>query len=385
MRTTTPNSSVTQNSSSPSKQTIDTQVSNFNPAYAHSLVKNLIIPINDRYFKCKLIGFEPLPQRNKNGRPLIYISNHSGMAFPWDGVVFSSILFKNCNYQLKNAVRPLAAPALTQSNLMNAFMIKDFWKICGAVEARYQQFETLMNQQDSNVFVYPEGVDGIGKGFNHKYQLQRFATSFVRMAIKYQTEVIPFATVNGEYINPYVLSWPWLNKWSKKIGIPYIPIGFHTLLLLVFPWLFYYGLPAKLTYVRGETIRPYKMVDKPFEELTDFDIRAVRDKIKNKVQKELNMAVEKYGKQRFSKGKFKGSTFKELLKLWYYTPLGWPLLFHEHHRLFMKNHGKPFNMKVSFWSGFKYLFRNPFTLSFYLPVIGWIPLLIRGYWKHNIK
>jgi hypothetical protein len=268
---------------------------------------------------------------------------------------------------------------------MSPFLIKDFWKLSGTIEASYPQFEATMMQQYFNVFIYPEGVPGIGKGFNRKYQLQRFATSFVRMAINYQTDVIPFSTVNGEYINPYVLSWGWLNKWSKKIGIPYIPIGFHTLLLLVFPWLFYYGLPANLTYVLGKRIKPYEMVEKPFDELTEFDIKEVRNKSKAEMQLELDNAVRKYGKRKYSKGKVKGNSLKQVLKLWHYTPLGWPLLFHEHHRLFMKNQGKPFTMKIGFWSGVKYLIRNPFTLIFYLPILGWIPIFVRGYWKHNIR
>ncbi len=356
----------------------------FDQRYAESLVRNLIVPINQRYFKCQLIGFDRPPQRNNEERPLIYIGNHSGMAFPWDAMIFTSMLFNRYNFQLKHAVRPLAAPALSQSNLMNPFLIKDFWKISGSVEATYRQFERMMKQSTSNLLIYPEGIAGIGKGYNKKYQLQRFATSFVRMAIKYKTDIIPFATVNGEYINPYVLSWPWLNNWSTKIGIPYIPVGFHTLLLLVCPWLFYFGLPARLIYIRGKRIKAYNMVDKPFDQLTDKEIRTVRDRIKLQVQEELDQAVDSYGAPRYSRGKLSGS-IKDFFTFGYYTPIGWPLLFHEHHRRFTLNPDKPVTLKVGFWSGIGMLFKNPFTISFYIPILGWIPILIRGYWKHKIK
>ena len=44
----------------------------FNPDYSESLIKNVIDPINNRYFKCEFIGFDKLPQRNNPQRPLIY-------------------------------------------------------------------------------------------------------------------------------------------------------------------------------------------------------------------------------------------------------------------------------------------------------------------------
>jgi hypothetical protein len=357
----------------------------FDPAYSRSLVKNVLGPINEQYFKCRFIGFEQLPKRNNAERPLVFVSNHSGMAFPWDAIIFLAQMLERDSFRSLNAVRPLSAPALSQSNLMNPFLIKNFWKINGAIEASFKHFETLMHHRDSNILIYPEGVPGIGKGYNRKYRLQRFATSFVRISLKYKTDIIPFATVNGEYINPYVLSWPWLNQWSGKIGIPYIPVGFHTLLLVLFPWLFYYGLPARLTYVMGKRIKPYELMDKSYEELTQEDVKRVRDQIKATMQDELNRAVAIYGEKRYSPGKIVGRSFSQILKLFYYSPPGWPLLFYEHHRLYLKNKGEPFTMKINMWSGLKFLLRNPFTLSYYLPVIGWIPILIKGYWKHSIK
>jgi hypothetical protein len=101
-------------------------------------------------------------------------------------------------------------------------------------------------------------------------------------------------------------------------------------------------------------------------------------------QAELDAAVEQYGKKRYSSGKIIANSLKNILTLNYFAPPGWPLLFHEHHRLFIKHKGQPFKMKVGFWSGLKFMFRNPFTIAFYIPILGWIPLLIKGYRKHRI-
>ena len=354
----------------------------FDPAYSRSLVENVIAPINENYFKCKFVGFDHLPERNNPTRPLIFVSNHSGMAFPWDAMVFSSMLFSKLDFQIHNVVRTLAAPALSESTLMNPFQIQNFWMLNGAVDARFLNFETMMNHKESNLLVYPEGVPGIGKGYNRRYQLQRFATSFIRMSIKYKTDIIPFSTVNGEYINPYVLSWAWLNKWSQKIGIPYIPVGFHTLLLIFMPWLFYYGLPARLTYVMGERIKPYDMTDKSYEELSEGEIKAIRNKVKHQLQEELHAAVKEHGQNRYSSKKLNGG-LKSLLNLIYYSPIGWPILFRRHHALYFEEGSVVMNKNV--WSCLGFLFKDPITLCYYIPVLGWIPLLIKGYWGHRIK
>ena len=356
----------------------------FDPKYSESLVKNVVAPINERYFKCQFVGFETLPARNNPQRPLIYVSNHSGMAFPWDAMVFTGMLFMREDFKFHDAVRALSAPMLSQSNLMNPYLIKDFWKRNGAVDATFKNFETMLHYDKANIMIYPEGVAGIGKGFNRRYQLQRLATSFVRMSLKYRTDIIPYATVNGEFINPYVYSFPKLNSLVQKIGIPYIPVGFHTILLLVFPWLFYFGLPAQLTYVMGKRIKPYQWVNKPYEELSDEEIKEIRDRIKQQMQQELDAAVAKYGQKPYSSGKIIANSLKNILTLNYYAPPGWPLLFHEHHRLYKKHQGKPFELKVRFWSGLKFMLRNPFAIAFYIPILGWIPLLIRGYRKHRI-
>ena len=83
-----------------------------------------------------------------------------------------------------------------------------------------------MQYNDSNILIYPEGVPGIGKGFNNKYQLQRFSTSFIRMAIKYKTDIIPISTINAEYINPWSYNIGWITKLVNKIGMPFFKLKF---------------------------------------------------------------------------------------------------------------------------------------------------------------
>jgi len=355
----------------------------FEVEYAKALMREVLEPVDQLYFRSEFINFDELPERNQADHPLIYISNHSGMAFPWDAIMFTGGLYKRNDYRLAKVTRPLSAPILSQSDLMNPYLIHRLWKKVGGVDATFLNFETMMHYRDSNVLIYPEGIPGIGKGFNRKYQLQRFATSFIRMSLKYKTDVIPVLTVNAEYINPYTYSFKFINKWSQKIGLSFIPIGLLTPFLFFVPWLFYYAWPAKLTFVRGERISPYKMiVDKPFEEVTETEIKMIRDQVQLKMQIELDKAVEKYGRKPLQLKEFIKIIFNNLAAFPYYLPFGWPFTFLDFDRQYRK--GVPLeDIRVpKGWGAFwKLLFNNLMAIAFFIPILGWIPILWKGYRK----
>lgn len=353
---------------------------------AKLLVQKVMPILKDIYFRPAMIGFEDMPERNNPKHPIIFISNHSGMAFPWDGMVFLTEILERFNYNPKKIMRGLAAPLLSQTVIMNPFMIPYAWKKTGGIDATYLNFETMMQHPDSHLLIYPEGVPGIGKGFDKKYQLQRFATSFVRMSLKYKTDVIPFSTVNGEYVNPYCYSIPWINNLSSKLGVPYIPIGFLLLLVPIFPWLWYYACPAKMTYVRGTRISPYQWIDKPYEEMTDADIAMIRDKIHASAQKDLDEAVAKYGNHPFQLKELFSKMWNNMNYFPFYLPFAWPFLFNEANRLYekQKKEGKPvedLDIYLGWGALLKMMIMNPITICYFIPILGWIPLIFLGFRK----
>lgn len=340
--------------------------------------------LNDNYFRPQLIGFDNFPERNRPDTPLLLISNHSGMSFPWDGMVFASRFFAVENYG-PNAVRPIIAPPLTKTVLMNPFMVPNIWKKVGAIDATSLNFETLMRQKEYNVLVYPEGVPGIGKGFNHRYELQRFATSYLRMSLKHKTDIIPFYTINAEFLNPYSYKSDFINKIVNKIGIPFLPIAFHTLLVLLQPWLFYYALPARMTYVRGKRIKPSELIKKPFEEVTIQELKELNEKVREIMQIEIDEAVKAYGQKPYDWKSFFKNFGKKMKYFPYFLPFGWPMLFSEFEKqkVEKKGHKKPF--KVGFKLFFRTIWKNPIVLCYYIPILGWIPLLLKGYNKKALN
>lgn len=353
----------------------------FDMEYVLSLEENLFDIVNDNYFRAQFVGFEDYPERNDPDRPLIFISNHSGMAFPWDAMVLGAGLLKHNKYDMKKSARGLSHPMLSETTLMNPFLIPNFWKRVGGIDATSLNFETVMQFNESNILIYPEGVPGIGKGFNNKYKLQRFATSFIRMSIKYKTDVVPILSVNGEYINPYSYKWGPINRLMQAIGVPFLPLSLLTPFVLIFPWLFYFAFPARLTYVLGHKISPYKMTDKPFEEMTSRDFEHIAVRVREAMQKDLDAAVAQYGQAPYEWKSWFKANLRNIRRLPFFFSPGWPLLFAEHERLYLryKKTGEPFKLRLGPFSFFRILLNNPFVLSFFIPLFGWIPILMKGY------
>ncbi len=349
----------------------------FDLDYTRHLIKNVISYLHKYYFRPQFIGFENMPARNNPEVPLIFASNHSGMAFPWDAIILASGIYELFGYG-KDSMRPLASPMLSESKLMNPYLHDNIWKIVGSVDASFLNFETMMLQNDHNLLIYPEGVPGIAKGFNHRYQFQRFSSSFITMSIKYRTDIVPILTVNAEYVNPVALKWNWINKLVNKLGVPFFPIGPMSLLLPFQPWIFYMGFPAKITYVLGKTIRPYEMTTKGIDELSLEELIEIKESVQQDMQKQLTEAVEKHGRRPYRLGEFFRTTFSNLNKLPYSMPFGWPLLFEQFNKHWAANKTaeKPFTPGIA--SSIAILIRSPFLISFYFPILGWIPIFIKG-------
>jgi len=349
----------------------------FDLTFTKAIIKKVLVYLNKYYYRPRFIGFENMPKRNNPDVPLIFASNHSGMAFPWDGIILASGIYEMFDYG-PDSMRPLASPMLSESILMNPYLHDNLWKIVGSVDASFLNFETMMLQNEYNLLIYPEGVAGISKGFNHRYQLQRFSSSFITMSIKYQTDIVPILTVNGEYINAYAYKNTILNKLVNKIAVPFFPVGFVSLFIPLQPWIFYMGFPAKLTYVLGKKIKPYEMTDKAIDELSYDELVEIKEKVRVAMQQQLNDAVAKYGKRPYHLREFISVNLKNIGKMPYSMPFGWPLLFEHFIKQWKKNEIDEKPLKLGFLSSLKIIFQSPKQIFFYLPIIGWIPLLFKG-------
>lgn len=362
----------------------------YDPNFVRTLNNSFFYKTTQAYFRPVFVGFEELPKRNNEAHPVILASNHSGMAFPWDAMVFGCTLNEKFGYDPAKLFRVITAPMLSQSPYMHPCTLLDGWKAAGGIDATYLNFETMMHIPEGNLMIYPEGVPGIGKGFNRKYQLQRLATSFIRMSLKYKTDIVSYSTVNAEYVAPFLYSNDWLNKQFNKIGVPFFPLGLLTI-FLIFPFAFYLAFPCKMTFVMGQRMRPYEWTDKPYHELSEDEIEAIRDRVRDLMQADLDKAVAEYGKKPFQVGEFLREMWKNLSYFPYNTPLGWGFAFHEFERQWYWEGGKEGKKEVKLYTGwgaiFRFLWRNPITIAYFIPILGWVALVMHGNrkWKKARK
>ncbi len=354
----------------------------YDKEFAQLFIDKIMKYIAEYWYRAELVNFEDYPERVNENHPLIFASNHSGMAFPWDGMVFAYKINQIHGFSTK-AIRPLSSPMLSMSALMNPFQIPNMWKRLGAIDATFKNFETMMHYKGQNILIYPEGVPGIGKGFGKKYQLQELKTSFLRMSVKFKTDIIPILTVNGEYINPYSYSNNAINKLVNLLGIPFLPLGLITFAIFLQPWAFYIGFPSKLIYVMGKPIKPYNMIDKPYDEITQEEFKELSSRITPLMQAELTEAVAKYGKRPY-KDFFK-TLFKNIRYLPYILPTSWPALFCEFETKYKKKEDKDFEFKANFFSIIWFMIKNPISFAYFIPFLGWIPLIINGYRNNTVK
>lgn len=284
----------------------------------------LIYFLSEHYFRTKVIHKEPDLKKINKQTSIVFAANHSGMSFPWDSFILYLTLLDHLGEKRK--LRALQTPALNSSRLMSPFGVDKFWNYF-CTPATIKNFQQTAWRKE-NIFIHPEGVAGIGKGFNNKYQLQKFSSSMIRVCLQNSLPLVPVYIVNGEYLNPFAYKINTLNRWVNKLGIPFLPISPMIFPLLLFPFVFYMSLPANLHYVIDKAIYLNEFTNKKYEELSVSEIHHITRQVQERMQKGLDENVNRYGADPYA---FK-SFFSEIKKLglssYKLFPGSWTFMFH---------------------------------------------------------
>lgn len=281
--------------------------------------------LSENYFRTKFIYKEPQLQALNQKSNIVFAANHSGMSFPWDSFILYIALLDRLGEERK--LLALLTPALTSSRLMSPFGLDKFWNYF-CTPATTKNFEQQAWQKN-NLFIHPEGVAGIGKGFNNKYKLQKFSSSMIRVCLQYDLPLVPVYIVNGEYLNPFAYKINSLNKVINQLGIPFLPISPMIFPLLLFPFVFYMTLPANLHYIVDKAISLKDFTDKKYEDLSVDEIRTITKAVQAHMQLGLDENVALYGQKPFDMP----SLFAKISELGVQAikllPLTWTFQFHQ--------------------------------------------------------
>ena len=342
----------------------------FDREYYETCLRDLAGPIFDAWFRPAVFRAERIPEAG----PAIIAANHSGNAFPYDAMVLDAELYRLERGPARK-VRAVYEKELTLTWWMRPFGVDDFWRRGGGIDLTFDNFEALLARGERLVY-FPEGVAGIGKGFNRRYRLQRFSTSFVLLGARAGAKIVPLYILNAEWVIPFGFTWKrldhWLHRWFK---IPFLPLPWG-IIAVIWPWAWYLALPAKMIFVFGEPIDPAALVRQ--EGITDLDLpdrerlNAVSAKIRRAMQAELDELVRIHGARPYRGRELWRRLRERAVSLWRILPTGWATAFVRFDR---DRRRPPARSAAHRW------LRDWDLLFWYVPFLGWPLLSLARAWR----
>ncbi|MDB5986695.1 MAG: acyltransferase family protein [Nevskia sp.] len=162
----------------------------------------------DKYFRVEASGLENIPARGR----LLLISNHGGQ-LPFDGLMIGVAAATNPHgpRAVRGMIERFFPTVPWLGNLMNAM---------GGVIGDPLNCTKMLEAEEA-ILVFPEGVRGSGKLYKDRYQLQRFGTGFMYLAMHHHTPIVPLAVIGAEETMPALAN---LKPIAKLLGLPYFPL-----------------------------------------------------------------------------------------------------------------------------------------------------------------
>lgn len=168
------------------------------------------------YFRVTTVGIQNVPN---HGRAML-IANHSG-GIPADaGMIMASLFYDH--------TPPRLAHGMVEKFANSWAFVSPWFARLGQLPGLPQHAVQIL-EKDRLLLVFPEGARGTGKLYKDRYQMVRFGSGFMRIALQTQSPIVPIAFIGGEEAFPTMYHSKILAKLS---GAPYWPVPPH---LIPFP------------------------------------------------------------------------------------------------------------------------------------------------------
>jgi 1-acyl-sn-glycerol-3-phosphate acyltransferase len=173
------------------------------------------------YFSVESHGIENVP---RHGRVML-VGNHSG-GVAIDGMMVIASQF----FEMEP---PRLAQGMAEKFLNQMPFASQITSRLGHLTGLPEHAERLL-ADERMLMVFPEGARGTAKLYKERYSLVGFGTGFMRLAMKMNTPIVPFAFLGGGEAVPTISN---AYALGKLLGVPYIPVT---------PWVVALPIPAKL-------------------------------------------------------------------------------------------------------------------------------------------
>lgn len=171
-----------------------------------------ILPVAERvyrkYFRAEVFGIENVPDDG----PVLLVSNHTGQ-IPVDGFLIASAM-------LFDKQPPRMARSMVERWVATLPFISWFLPRVGQVVGTRENARILL-RRNGCILVFPEGVKGISKTYDHAYELESFGYGFMRLALETDTPIVPVGVVGGEEQMPAIWN---VESLAKILGMPAFPV-----------------------------------------------------------------------------------------------------------------------------------------------------------------
>ena len=176
---------------------------------ANKLAVGLFSSVYRHYFRVEAKGVEKIP----GDGPVLLIANHSGQ-LPLDGVLIAYAL-------ATREEAPRVPRAMIERFFPTVPYLGNLLNEIGGVLGDPVNCARMLARGEA-VIVFPEGVRGSGKLYRDRYQLKRFGTGFMHLAMKYNAPVVPVGVVGCEETIPALAN---IKPLAKLLGVPYVPLA----------------------------------------------------------------------------------------------------------------------------------------------------------------
>ncbi|MCX7594476.1 MAG: 1-acyl-sn-glycerol-3-phosphate acyltransferase [Fischerella sp.] len=252
----------------------------FDPNYQRAFREEVLAPIVEYYFRGELLQLENLPPT----QPMIVAMNHAGMCFPWDFLTLGYLLGKERGW----IVQTLAGISLFDHAWMIWWLPPGWSKVLGAVRAQLDDFAAVV--REGKIVLYaPEGLRGPRKGWQKRYQLEKFDLSFIQLSQRYQIPILPVVCIGNEYLHPWAVN---MQRLQRLLELPFLPLSPLMLVFILFPSMGVWAMKSRLRYF----IQPLEVTTLKTEDETESDTkRAVAFKqaqaLREKMQQQINRLI----------------------------------------------------------------------------------------------
>jgi 1-acyl-sn-glycerol-3-phosphate acyltransferase len=159
------------------------------------------------YFRTEVYDVDRVPQ----GRVML-IANHSGQV-PIDAAILGCAMFFDAN-------PPRVTRAMVEKWTATLPFVSTFFSRVGQVVGVPENARRLLDMGEL-LLVFPEGIRGVSKPFERRYQLEEFGHGFMRLAMETKTPIVPVAVIGAEeqYISLGNLQWA-----ARALRLPVFPL-----------------------------------------------------------------------------------------------------------------------------------------------------------------